>query len=216
VNDAVTYSGSTYLAIAAGSNQEPDAVPQSWTVLAQAGGAGPTGAAGTAASVSVGTVTTLAAGSSATVTNTGTTQTAVLNFGIPQGVAGTSGTSTTTSSGSFAAMYHSVNYTTLYYAVNTPNAAASEGASVMAWIPLGCTATRLDVSSQQSGNITVTLRAGATLATMADTALKCSPQTSGSCPALGSVSIPAGDFVDLRIDGASSSAAGVWTALTCQ
>jgi collagen type VII alpha len=162
-------------------------------------------------------VTTLAAGSAATVSNSGTAQAAVLSFGIPQGAAGAAGTGGSgSSSGSYAAMYHAVSYATLYYAVNTPNAVASEGASVLAWIPEGCTATRLEVSSLQSGNITVTLRAGGTPAAMSDTALKCSPGTSGSCPALGSVSIPAGNFVDLRIDGASGTAAGVWTSLTCQ
>lgn len=41
------------------------------------------------ASVAVGTVTTLSAGSDATVTNAGTTQDAVLNFGIPRGQDGT-------------------------------------------------------------------------------------------------------------------------------
>jgi len=50
--------------------------------------AGPPGAAAT---VAVGTTTTLAAGSQATVTNTGTTSAAVLNFGIPQGTAGSGG-----------------------------------------------------------------------------------------------------------------------------
>jgi hypothetical protein len=217
VNDAVTYSGSTYIAIMAGSRQQPDGYPQIWSVLAQAGGAGPTGAAGTAATVSVGTVTTLAAGSAATVTNSGTAQNAVLNFGIPQGAQGAAGTGGSgTSSGSFAAMYHGVSYATTYYSVNTPNASATETASVLAWVPQGCTATRLDVSSLQSGNVTVTLRTGSSAATMTDTALTCSPGTSGSCPALGSVVIPAGNFLDLRIDGASGTVAGVWTAVTCQ
>lgn len=46
---------------------------------------------GAAATVSVGTVTTLAAGASATVVNGGTVTTAVLNFGIPQGIKGDKG-----------------------------------------------------------------------------------------------------------------------------
>jgi hypothetical protein len=50
-----------------------------------------TGPQGAAATVTVGTTTTLAAGASATVTNTGTSSAAVLNFGIPQGEAGTGG-----------------------------------------------------------------------------------------------------------------------------
>ena len=68
----MTFAGSTYLALGANQNLEPDLYPQSWAVLAQAGGAGASGATGStgaAATVSVGTVTTLAAGAQATVTN---------------------------------------------------------------------------------------------------------------------------------------------------
>src|SRR6202041_3221122 len=60
--DAVTYGGSTYLALTGNSSAEPDLFPQVWTVLAQAGGAGPagpagvSGPAGTAATITVGTV----------------------------------------------------------------------------------------------------------------------------------------------------------------
>jgi hypothetical protein len=55
------------------------------------GPAGPAGAPGESATVSVGTTTTLPAGSSATVTNTGTTSDAVFNFGIPKGDKGDKG-----------------------------------------------------------------------------------------------------------------------------
>lgn len=50
---------------------------------------GATGPAGAAATISVGTVTTGAAGTSAVVTNSGTAAAAVLNFTIPQGATGT-------------------------------------------------------------------------------------------------------------------------------
>jgi hypothetical protein len=215
VNDSVTFSGSTYLAQSAGANQVPDGSPQAWAVLAQAGSTGPTGPTGPGASVSLGTVTTLPAGSQATVTNTGTAQAAVLNFGIPQGVQGAGGSSTTSSgTGTFAAMYHGVNFSNLYYSVNSPNGASAETDAVLSWVPAGCTATRLDVVSKQSGPIKVTLRMGASTGTMADTALVCTP-AAGSCPALGSVIIPAGYFIDLRVDFASGTLAGVWTSLQC-
>ena len=55
------------------------------------GDTGPTGPAGPSASIAVGTVTTLPAGSNATVTNSGTSSSAVLDFGIPQGVKGETG-----------------------------------------------------------------------------------------------------------------------------
>ena len=217
VKDAVTFAGSTYLAQVAGSNAEPDLYPSDWAVLAQTGGTGATGAQGAAAAVTAGTVTTLAAGSQATVTNSGTAQAAVLNFGIPQGAAGTgSGSGSGTSSGTFAAMYHAVSFNTLYYAVNSPNASVVEtSGSVLAWVPQGCTATELDVYSQQSGSITVTLRAGFAGA-LQDTALSCSPTTNGSCKVLGSAVIGAGEFIDLRVDSTSGTTAGVWTSLQCQ
>lgn len=54
------------------------------------GDTGAQGIPGTAASVSIGTVTTGTPGSSASVTNTGTSSAAVLNFSIPQGATGAS------------------------------------------------------------------------------------------------------------------------------
>lgn len=57
------------------------------------GANGTNGADGTAATIAVGTVTTGAAGSSATVTNSGTTSAAVFDFSIPKGDTGATGPS---------------------------------------------------------------------------------------------------------------------------
>jgi hypothetical protein len=62
---------------------------------------------GNSGTLNIGTVTTGAAGSLATVTNVGTPSAATLNFGIPQGVAGNAatvaiGTVTTGAAGSAA------------------------------------------------------------------------------------------------------------------
>ena len=54
-----------------------------------AGTPGTNGTNGTAATVSIGSVTTLQPNASATVTNVGTANNAILNFGIPKGVDGT-------------------------------------------------------------------------------------------------------------------------------
>ena len=59
--------------------------------VAVSGGVGPTGTAGAAATVAVGTVTTGAPGSSASVVNAGSSSAAVLNFTIPAGAAGAAG-----------------------------------------------------------------------------------------------------------------------------
>ncbi len=218
LNDAVTFAGSTYLASSGNSNQEPDQYPQAWAVVAEAGGVGPTGVAGatgSAATVSVGTVTTLPAGSQATVSNSGTSAAAVLNFAIPQGATGISG-----SGGSTAivprvpAIYHAVSFNFPYYAVNTATSSATESGAVLAWMPQSCTASRLDVYSQQTGTIRVTLRVG-TATLLNSTSLTCTTATNGSCVATGAIAVSAGQFLDLYVQNASGTVAPVWTALEC-
>jgi len=104
---------SSYIALTGNTGVQPDLDVASagghWALLAQAGAPGPAGATGPAgeagpagavgapgapgpaATVAVGTVTTGAAGSSAAITNSGTSSAAVLNFTIPQGAAGPPG-----------------------------------------------------------------------------------------------------------------------------
>lgn len=63
------------------------------------GDTGEAGPAGTAATLTVGSVTTGAAGTSVSVTNSGTTEAAILNFTIPRGTTGASGTGGSSFSG---------------------------------------------------------------------------------------------------------------------
>ena len=55
------------------------------------GSQGPQGPQGNAATIMVGSTTTLPTGYDATVTNTGTINNAILNFGIPRGIKGDTG-----------------------------------------------------------------------------------------------------------------------------
>ncbi|MDW5266306.1 MULTISPECIES: DNRLRE domain-containing protein [Acidobacteriaceae] len=216
-NDAAFFGGSTYLAQASNAGMEPDQYPAVWAVLAQKGDAGPSGPAGAAATVSVGTVTTGAAGSMATVSNSGTAAAAVLNFTIPQGAAGANGTGGGTGGASGAlsgSMYHSVSFNNIYYSVSNTNAGGSEDASTLTWVPAGCTATTLSVYSQQLNAITVMVRQG-TPGNMADTSLSCKAVSGGSCSVTGSVAVAAGDFVDFEVSGANGTAGAVWMALAC-
>ena len=76
------------------------------------GPTGPTGPTGSAATIAVGTTTTLSSGSSATVNNSGSSSAATFNFGIPQGIPGTAatiavGTTTTTNPGTSATVTNS-------------------------------------------------------------------------------------------------------------
>ena len=55
------------------------------------GGGGGSSGGGTAGTITIGTVTTVAAGDPATVTNVGTPEAAILNFNIPSGATGSQG-----------------------------------------------------------------------------------------------------------------------------
>ena len=173
------------------------------------------GATGTAATVSVGTVTTLPAGSQATVSNSGSGSAAVLNFGLPQGATGSSSGGTSTAVvPRVPAIYHAVNYNSLYYAINSSAGSATETAPVLAWTAQACTASRLDVYSQQSAPIKVTLRVG-TASALTSTVLACTAASNASCSITGSVAVLAGQFMDLYVQFASSATAGVWMAVEC-
>jgi hypothetical protein len=222
VTDAVTYGGSTYIAQTANTASEPDLYPAVWTLLAQAGSTGPSGPIGVAATVSIGTITTGAPGTSAAVTNSGSSTAAVLNFTIPQGATGAGGGGgggSSTSGIPFASVYHTVanssNYP--YFSVNTAASSTTEGApyTALTWVPAGCTATSLNVFSQQGGTITVMLRVGSPGNMVSSSDLTCTAATGNSCTATGSDVVPAGGFVDMVISGANNTAAGVWTALAC-
>jgi hypothetical protein len=220
VNDAVSFDGTTYIAQSGNTSNQPDQYPQTWAVLAQAGGAGPTGPAGSsgaAATIAIGTVTTVSPGTQASVTNTGSSSNAVLNFTIPQGAAGSSGSGGNTGNSGGASLwsvYHDVSYANLFFSTVSPTSSPGELSSVLTWVPAGCTATALNVYSQQSNTITVTLRTG-TPGSMAGSTLACTASTAVPCSATGSVSVAAGSFVDLNITGASGTIAGVWTSLAC-
>lgn len=84
INDMVTYDGALYISTAdSNTGNTPSSSSSYWTLEVSSGAA---------ATVTVGTITTLAAGGSATVTNSGTTNAAVLDFALPAGNTGPSGT----------------------------------------------------------------------------------------------------------------------------
>ncbi|MCU1251545.1 MAG: Collagen triple helix repeat-containing protein [Edaphobacter sp.] len=105
------------------------------------GTTGTTGSPGTAATVSVGSVSTGAAGSAAAVSNAGTTSAAVLNFTIPQGLAGATGSTGTTGTAGAAATI-AVGTVTPLSAGATPtvsNSGSSSAATLNFGIPAGAT-----------------------------------------------------------------------------
>jgi hypothetical protein len=88
VNDVVTSAGSTYIVTAPTTGNAPPNASY-YSLLASKGDTGATGATGADATIAVGTVTGVAYGQPATVTNVGTPGAAVFDFEIPKGQDGT-------------------------------------------------------------------------------------------------------------------------------
>lgn len=101
IDDAVGYAGASWFCINNVTSSVPPSVDTAnWALLAAQGANGAPGATGLQGStgpagpsnvLSIGTVTTLAAGSSATATITGSSPIQTLNLGIPQGIPGGAG-----------------------------------------------------------------------------------------------------------------------------
>lgn len=81
-----------YVGTTAGNKLIFTGVPGPAGAAGVAGAQGAAGVAGAAAMITVGTTTTGAAGTNATVTNTGTNSAAIFNFTIPRGATGATGT----------------------------------------------------------------------------------------------------------------------------
>ena len=88
LNQAIQYDGQSYVALQGGADKNPSSQTSYWSLMTAKGASGADGASAT---VSVGTVTTGSAGSDVTVTNSGTSAVAVLNFKIPEGTRGSPG-----------------------------------------------------------------------------------------------------------------------------
>ena len=90
-NEAIQYNGSSYVCLQGNTNLIPPDNTSAWSLMTSKGDIGATGAVGSAGSVTIGTTTTGSAGGNASVTNSGTSSEAVLNFNIPKGVSGAVG-----------------------------------------------------------------------------------------------------------------------------
>ena len=90
-NQAVQYNGTAYVCLQGNSNVIPSSNTSVWSVMVLKGDTGATGAVGSAGTVTIGTTTTGSAGGNASVSNSGTSSEAVLNFTLPKGASGTTG-----------------------------------------------------------------------------------------------------------------------------
>ena len=90
-NQAIQYNGSAYVCLQGNSNVIPSSNTSVWSVMVLKGDTGATGAVGSAGTVTIGTTTTGSAGGNASVSNSGTSSDAVLNFTLPKGASGAAG-----------------------------------------------------------------------------------------------------------------------------
>lgn len=109
------------------------------------GATGPTGSTGAAATITVGSVTTLAAGASATVVNAGTSAAAVFNFGLPAGAAGTNGSTGATGTAATVAI-GSVTTLAAGSSATATNVGTSAAAVINFGIPQGANGSGSTVS----------------------------------------------------------------------
>lgn len=133
------------------------ATDTSWTnLVALADITGPQGAQGPA-TITVGTTTTLAGGSSATVTNSGTTTDLVLDFGVPRGTFGDAQTLSTVT-GSYTLAASDAGKLVLVNSSSSANVTVPANASVS--IPVG---THIDLARIGNGTVTVQGDTGVTV-----------------------------------------------------
>lgn len=129
--------------------------------IGNTGPAGVQGVSGTAATVAVGTVTQLSAGASPTVTNSGSSSAATLNFGIPAGFTGSAGSNG--SNGAAATI--SVGTVSSLPPGSTPTVTntGSSSAAVFAFgIPSGATGSSGSTGATGSAGTAATIAVGTT------------------------------------------------------
>ena len=222
VNDAVQYSGSTYLAVAASAGVPPVGASGSgsaWALLAAAGqpgpagstgAAGPTGATGSsgmAATVSVGSVSS---GPTPSVTNSGSATAAVLNFVLPGGSGGGTGTALFSS-------IHTVQASgqgTAYYGLLTDVRSTNEAFAVLSYLPATCHLNTIDIYNSGPAAATVEIRTG-TPGNLA-TSSTCSVAANGLTACNGPGLLGANSFLDMRISSGVNFTTSFWTNLQCQ
>lgn len=167
---------------------------------------GTPGAQGDAATIAVGTTTTLAPGSSATVANVGTSSAAVFNFGIPAGQTGATGA--TGSQGPAGAAATIAAGTTTTGAPGTSASVTNVGSSSAAvfnfTIPRG--------DKGETGNTGATGAAGTAATITAGTTTTGAPGTSASVTNSGTSSAAIFNFTIPRGDVGATGATGAGVA----
>ncbi|WP_419805409.1 DNRLRE domain-containing protein [Terriglobus sp.] len=220
VNDAVSYAGSAYIAIAANQATAPTGSAFSinaWALLAAAGATGPTG---TTPTFAIGSVTTGAPGTGAAVTlaTNGTANT--LSFTIPQGATGASGSggSGSGANGRIFTATHALlpsDNGVQYYSVGSSNTLSADSPALMTLMPGSCTVSSVTLYNTGGRGPVLEMRVGASPVSVISTAGACSNIAAGASTCNFSPAIDlGGKFVDMRAVGATGSSY-LYTLFTC-
>lgn len=167
------------------------------------GDKGDKGDTGAAATISVGTVTTGAAGSSASVTNSGTTSAAVLNFTIPQGAKGDKGDKGTTGDAGTAATIK-VGTVSSGTTASVTNSGTTSAAVLNFVLPKGDKGDTGDKGDAGTAGTAATISIGTVTTGAAGTSASVTNSGTSTAAVLDFV-IPKGDKGDTGASGSGSS-----------
>ena len=221
--NAVSYNGSAYIARVANTAVHPvgDAgSAAAWLLLAAqgstgtTGSTGATGATGATPAISVHSTTTTAAGTSASVTNSGTATNVQLDFSIPQGAAGTSGTS----SGGPYTTVHTVapmNAGLQVYSPLVDGHAAGDAYAILGWLPSTCNLASVQVYNSSGTAASFEIHTGTPGSMAVTTAGTCSVHANSTATCTGPGILGSSNFLSFGITSASGLTTYVYTQFSC-
>lgn len=186
-----------------------DTAALTWTTPAPFSQEGPVGPPGTAATVTAGTTTTGAAGTSASVVNSGTTSAAVFDFTIPRGDTGATGTAATVAVGTTTTGAAGTS-------ANVTNSGTTSAATFNFTIPRGDTGATGATGAQGPQGIpgtAATIAAGTTTTGAAGSSASVT-NVGTSSAAVFNFSIPRGDTGATGATGATGTAATIAVGTT--
>lgn len=222
--DAVALNGASYIAVRATSNVNPGTdvsnAAGNWALLASAGAAGSAGATGPqgpAPTLSIGTVTTGATGTDASVSLTGPSNDLKLNFTIPRGATGASG-SGGSGGGAFTTLHSVTGGATgaSYYNPVVDQKSSLETAAVLALFP-ACTVSSVVFLNTSANAMTVDFRSGASAATMSTvSAQSCAVSANSVTTCTGPGTLAANSLLEFKIVTSATGTSNVYSSFTCQ
>lgn len=223
MNDAVSYGGSAYIAVANSKGTVPVGGGNSalaWALLAQQGNAGPQGTTGPqgptgAAPVLSATTTTGTPGTNPAVTVTGTAPNYTLNFTLPRGATGTSGGA---SGAAFSSVHTVASRDTLaqYYAVGADRTGGNESASLLTLMPASCAVPSVSMYYTGGSPAMVEFRTSTAPLVPFATAFSCVANAGSytTCTPSGGNAL-GGSLVDLRITSGVSGTSYLYLNFSC-